>query len=54
MTEKFLATLREYAKPFYIPRGNPTDLSESDYETATLSREEIGEKVAEADRVLVF
>jgi hypothetical protein len=54
MTDKFLTTLREYVETFYVEEGNPTDLSESDYPTSSLNREDMAKKMAAADRFLIF
>lgn len=56
MTEKFLASLKEFIPAFYIDRESSggIDLSESDYKTKLLSSDEIAEKIAAADRFATF
>ncbi|TAK09502.1 MAG: hypothetical protein EPO39_02265 [Candidatus Manganitrophaceae bacterium] len=56
MTEKFLAALKGFISPFYVDQesAGKIDLSESDYQTALLSREEMAEKIAAAESFFVF
>lgn len=56
MAEKFLSTLQEFIPNFYIDQESAkgVDLSESDYKTVPLSKNEIAEKIAAAQRFAVF
>ncbi|SRR5579884_1024105 len=56
LTEKFLATLKEFIPVFYVDKesAEKVDLSESDYQTALLSRDEIAEKIAAAESFFAF
>lgn len=56
MAEKFLSTLQEFIPTFYIDRESAQgiDLSESDYKTVPLSKKEIAEKIATAQRFALF
>lgn len=56
MAEKFLSTLQEFIPAFYIDQESAKEiaLSESDYKTVPLSKKEIAEKIAAAQRFAVF
>jgi sulfur relay (sulfurtransferase) DsrF/TusC family protein len=56
MAEKFLSTLQEFVPTLYIDQesAEEIDLSESDYKAVPLSRKEIAEKIAAAQRFAVF
>lgn len=56
MTEKFLSTLKEFIPVIYIDKesAKEIDLSESDYQTALLSADEIAAKIAASDRFALF
>ncbi len=56
MAEKFLATLKEFIPVFYIDKqsAGEIDLSDSDYKTSLLSREETAEKIAAAEIFFAF
>ncbi|MCG3115325.1 MAG: DsrE family protein [Candidatus Manganitrophus sp. SA1] len=56
MAGKFLSTLQEFIPTFYIDQesAKEVDLSESDYKTVPLSKKEIAEKIAAAQRFALF
>ncbi|MCG3113030.1 MAG: DsrE family protein [Candidatus Manganitrophus sp. SB1] len=56
MAEKFLSTLQEFIPTFYIDQESAKEvaLSESDYKTVSLSKKEIAEKIAAAQRFALF
>lgn len=56
LAEKFLSTLQEFIPAFYIDQESAKgiDLSGNDYKTVPLSKQEIAEKIAGAQRFAVF
>lgn len=56
MTEKFLATLKEFVPIFYVEEKSAKgiDLAGGNYERVILTADEIAAKIAAADRFAVF
>lgn len=53
-TEKYLTTLREYVETFYVGDDGTVDLTESDFPITRLRPKEIAQRMADADRFLIF
>lgn len=54
MGRKFLATLREWIPHFGVEAASCGDLSKGENSLSPLSREEIGSRIAAADRFILF
>ena len=54
LAQKFLPVLTTFVPTIFVDETSAVDFSESDYATATLSRDEIARRVAAASRLLVF
>lgn len=54
MTEKYLVTLQEYVETFFFESETSVDLSACNYAAIPLNQSQISEKMATADRFLVF
>ncbi len=56
MAEKYLPSLKEYVPKFYVEREtvDPADLDGTDYEIEPLGAKEVAQRLASADRSIIF
>ena len=54
LAQKFLPVLMTFIPKIFVDAASAVDLSDSDYATATLSRDEIASHVSATARLLVF